>query len=107
MRYPVSGEVIFDGKPLPEGEILFLPDNPVHGPEAGKIKNGHFALRATAGSQRVQIRAARLIPGAAPSPRGNVPATEEYVPARFNSATVLTAEVRPEGPNAFKFDLAP
>jgi len=45
--YKLSGTVTFDGKPVPEGEIVFMPD-----PEAGnrgpgvlaEIKNGRYEL---------------------------------------------------------------
>ena len=83
-----------------------MPDNPSLGPDAGKIKDGHFAFRSLSGGKRVQIRATRLLPGIPPDSHG-VPASEEFLPAQLNSATELTAEVRSQGPNTLKFNLEP
>jgi hypothetical protein len=35
-----------------------------------------------------------------------VPAIEQYIPADYNSKTILTAEIFPEGENHFEFKLA-
>lgn len=102
--YPISGTVTFSGKPVAEGDILLIPDQSSYGPNAGKIKAGHFAFPAIAGKKRVEIRARRLVPGAPPGPM-NAPVTEDYIPPRYNSETELTVTVIPEGPNVFNLDL--
>jgi hypothetical protein len=101
--YPVSGSVSADGNPVASGDILFVPVDSKHGPTAGKILDGEFHFEAIAGKQRVEIRALRPIRGAAPI-LGEVP-QENYLPARYHLESELTAEVTPEGPNRFTFEL--
>ena len=49
-RYRVSGEITFDGKPVPHGEIVFTPDSGQgnSGPQGiAIIQNGHFDTKGT------------------------------------------------------------
>ena len=103
-RYPVTGEVTWEGQPLPDGDILFTP--PGGGvPDAGKIVAGEFKLRATEGPKTVAIFATResgqVDPEMGAAPR------ESYIPARYNDQSNLTAEVDPGGENHFRFELNP
>lgn len=102
-KYPVSGNVSVDGKPIETGDILFVPSDPKQGPTAGKIQAGKFRFEAVAGPHRVEIRALRPIPGAAPM-LGEYP-QENYLPARYHAESKLEATVTPEGPNNFDFEL--
>jgi len=102
-KYRVSGTVSFDEQPVEEGEVIFAPVDPTLGPDAGRIVDGVFDLPATAGRKRVQIRASRQVPGETGF-RGR-PRIESYVPARYDSETMLTAEVSPGGDNHFDFQL--
>lgn len=102
-KYPVTGTVTLDGKPLEEGDIYFMPLDPNVGAEAGKIQAGQFRFEAREGKMRVEIRASRENPGKR-SPMGNI-RKEEYLPARYNRESTLEAEVRSSGENAFTFDL--
>lgn len=87
----VSGKVNFDGQPLKDGDIMFIPADKQFGAEAGKIKDGAYQLNTRPGMNRVEIRATRLVPGKL-GPMGE-PATEPFVPAAYNSASTLTADV--------------
>jgi hypothetical protein len=98
--YEVTGEVTFDGQPVPEGDILFAPDDPSLAPEGGKIKGGRYQLRAKAGRYRVEVRASR--PGK-PGPMG--PVYESYIPEEYNNKTTLRRTVSPDRPNQFDFAL--
>src|SRR5207248_8852791 len=100
--YPVSGTVTFDDQPIPEGDIVFLPEEKQFGPDAGKIKDGKYAFRAKGGKKKVQIQASRLIPGKK-GPMGE-PAREDYIPPRYNTKTELTADVG-SGTSEFNFNL--
>ncbi len=102
--YRVSGTVTFNGEALPEGDILLTPVEPDYGPEPGKIREGKFELRARAGQKRVEIRAARIIPGGALGAMGE-PVAEDYIPGRYNWQTTLTAEVKADAKNHFPFEL--
>lgn len=98
----VSGTVTWDGKPIPTGQIeLFLPQRIPAG--AGPIANGRFKFLSKTGNVTVEIHAnrARAITGKAESTRSH----EQYVPARYNRQTELTAELVPPGPVSLKFDL--
>jgi len=99
--HPVGGTVVLDGKPLAEGVIAFVT------PETGDlqsfpIKDGKYAGQARAGLRRVEIRA---YPPSKSPPSPMDPPPQNFLPDRYNVASTLTAEVKPDGPNTFDFDL--
>jgi hypothetical protein len=100
--FKVTGEVTFDGRPVEDGEILFIAADKESGPEVGWIKNGAYELHARVGKKRVEIRASRAVPGKV-NPMGAVYA--DYIPRRYNAETTLEAEVRAEGANRFDYGL--
>jgi len=89
--YEVTGTVTFDNDPLPEGDITFFPEEKDVGPDAGKIKEGQYRVKVKGGKKKVQIRATRPVPGKK-GPMGEQ-AIEDYIPARYNDKTELTADV--------------
>ena len=101
--YPISGRISFDGQPVAAGDVLFVPADPKHGPNAGKIVDGQFHFRAIAGEHRVEIRALRPIPGVA-AVLGEFP-QENYLPTKYHAGSQLGAKVTSEGPNDYQFDL--
>lgn len=103
--YPVSGTVTFDGQPLPTGFISFTPVEGDIAPDAGKVTDGKFEFRAQAGKKRVEINANRQAVGAKIDPAMGAVPSEQYLPAEYNTKTVLTAEVKPDGENRFEFPL--
>src|SRR5262249_33247710 len=103
-QYEVHGTVNWEGKPLPEGDIAFIPQQKEFRPEAGKIKDGKYRFRSRAGPMRVEIQATRPLPGKL-GPMGE-PAIEDYIPARYNSESTLHAEVG-DGKTQFDFSLTP
>jgi hypothetical protein len=102
---PISGTVTWKGEPIPEGDILFVPPEKAGVPDPGKIRDGKFAFRAQPGAKRVRIHASRPKPGI--DPVMQAPQREPYIPDCYNAKTVLTAEVKADGPNEFHFDLTP
>lgn len=102
--HTVTGTVTFDGQPVPDGDIIFLPADSGAAPEPAKIVSGQYTLRARSGVKKVSISASKIFPGGA---RGgaNEPVPEEYIPERYNSRTELTADVKSDGANAFDFRL--
>ncbi|MCI0359588.1 MAG: hypothetical protein L0211_14020 [Planctomycetaceae bacterium] len=102
--YPVSGTVTLDGAPLPEGDITFISENPSLGPEQGKIKDGKYEFKSREGKMKVTISASKIKPGGALG-AGGEPVAEEYLPAKYNDATILTADVKPSGENKVDFAL--
>jgi hypothetical protein len=68
-RYPVSGQVSYNGKPLARGSISFAPVNPQGRAAGGTIVDGRYALTtqdsndgALTGSYRVSIQAKETDP---------------------------------------------
>jgi hypothetical protein len=101
--FDVSGTVTYNGQPLPIGDIYFVPEEAEYGTDAGKVKDGQFHFRAKEGKKRVEIRAARPVPGKKAA--DGLPYYEVYLPAKYNDQSMLTAEVGPDGPNSFEFKL--
>ncbi|MGE3806857.1 MAG: hypothetical protein AB7K24_19495 [Gemmataceae bacterium] len=101
--FPVAGTVTYNGEPIAAGDILFIPDDASLKREGGRIKEGKFQFEATAGKKRVEITAQRDHP-TQKNPKGG-PVPVDYIPANYNTASTLTAEVKPEGKNEFTFPL--
>jgi hypothetical protein len=106
-RYPVSGTVTFDGQPVPEGEIVFIPTSETGRPDAAKIENGAFSLQATAGPKKVQITAYRDAAGKTETGAmgEQLAAREQFLPARYNEQSELTSEIKSGGENTLEFPL--
>jgi len=110
-RTALEGAVTFDGEPLPKGSITFLPQSGTSGPAAGgKIEDGRFEIDREGGTFvgtfAVKITATRKTGRKVKTLIGTVvDGEEQYVPARYNSQSELTAEVTAEGPNRFEFAL--
>lgn len=102
-KYPVSGTITFNGAPLPDGSIVFMPVGQHESADAGTIHAGKFSFAAKPGKKSVEIRAVREVGEVIPAM--GVRARESYVPAKYNSETILTAEVVPGGKNQFNFEL--
>jgi hypothetical protein len=101
----VSGEVTFDGEPVQHGDIVFTPDDPNLGSEAGKIHDGKFEFLAKPGKCKVVIQAARGIPGTR-DPLNGGERQKDFIPSRYNRKTELRAEVTAKGENQFEFHLS-
>lgn len=99
-----AGRVTFDGQPLADGSISFCPFDKTVAPQGGRIQGGRFQLRCHPGKHRVEILASRPKAGAVEITPGMTP-QEQYIPARYNDASSLEAEVTPQGPNEFTFEL--
>jgi hypothetical protein len=99
----VTGTVAFDGKPMPDGYVIFTPEDG-GSPGAGPIADGKYSLRTVPGNHRIEIEASQFV-----GPKSTVmglQAREQYVPARYNSETTLHREVKADGENVFDFELS-
>jgi len=106
--YSISGMVNLDGQPLPLGSMLFKDPAGEVKSYFATIKDGSYSTELQPGKWQVQITAMReskteTEPSADGS--GVVPATEQYLPARYNEKTTLEAVVTSDGENTFNFDL--
>ena len=99
----VTGTVTFDGQPIESGEIIFLAVDKAVAPDAGRIDDGAYDLLVKAGTKRVEIRASRPVIGRKPNPMGRV--YQNYIPVKYNAQSTLTADVKPDGPNHFDYEL--
>ncbi len=100
----VKGKVTLDGTPLPKGKIVF--DSTEAGKPASEIevKNGTYEGTAAVGSRTVRILAMRPAkPPAGMSGPGYDNMEENYLPAKYNTASKDVREVKAGGPNEFDF----
>jgi hypothetical protein len=104
---PVSGTVTFDGEPLPEGRIQFRAVEGDQRAFSGAIEQGRYTVETMPGKMAVEITASRIIPGKfdESNPGEKAPVGEMYIPARYNSATELTAEIPSGGVKQLDFTL--
>ncbi len=89
----VSGTVLMDGKPLPEGEIIFASPDASKTPVGGPIKDGKYAIAVLPGDKIVKIAASR--PTKIPDPVMGAAAREALIGVEFNIKSKLTADVKP------------
>lgn len=94
-RYPVKGDVTFEGEPVETGRITFRETEGDKRAFSGEIINGRYELQAEPGKMTVEIIASRPTgkfdtsnPDDEPQPVG-----EMYIPEKYNTKTELTAEV--------------
>ena len=108
----VSGTVTLDGKPLDGAMIVFDAVHPADPLEmsAGQIEDGRFSIPKSRGPAlglhkvRISLIAAgQANPNAAPGEPSKV--ARETLPEKYNTETVLTAEIRADQPNELEFSL--
>lgn len=102
----VKGKVMLDGAPLPVGKIVFDEGPSVPTAEM-EIKDGMYSGSATVGKKTVRIHAIKYGPapaGMAGQPGYEKGIPENYLPAKYNTASTDTREVK-EGANSFDFEV--
>lgn len=100
----VSGKVTFDGTPVDDGRIQFRNKADGQAFSTG-IKGGSYSLTCPPGEMAVEITASKIIPGKFDNSNGTPePVGMMYIPAKYNSATTLTASVK-SGGQTIPFDL--
>jgi hypothetical protein len=104
-KHTVSGQVTFDGAPVPEGDIIFEPVDKNLAADGGKITDGRYSLEVKPGKHRVVIRASKLVklPPGQKGAMGETEMHQGYIPARYNEKTELTADI--SGPRELDFTL--
>jgi len=110
----LMGDVSYDGKPLPEGTIVFTPVDGATGPSTGgNIKDGHYDVPAEKGalpgaSYKVEItsqaKTGKTIPNIMQPGGPPMELTEQFLPAVYNTQSTLRVKVAP-GTNRFDFHL--
>lgn len=103
-RYQVAGSVTLDGKPLPEGRIIFeSPEDASQGipPASGEIKDGQYSVETTPGDKTVRI-SHRVQSGQDEITKE--PIMKESLPAKYNKKSELKTTIS-DGENHADFDL--
>lgn len=111
-RQGIEGTVQFDGTPLADGLISFLPQPGTVGPTAGsRVTQGAYHIdRAKGllpGSYRVEISGWRKTGVKKTDMFGReVDETEQIVPSRYNKKSELTVDVADDRSTPLDFDLS-
>jgi hypothetical protein len=110
-RVPVQGKVVFQGAPVDDGVITFVPTTGEGTKAGGPIKDGKYSLPAgegpTPGTYRVEItwnkKTGKMIgtPGDADVKMAE---TAQVIPTQYNSNSTLTADIKAQA-NTVDFDL--
>ena len=114
-RMVITGKVTYQGQPVADGLIRFVPSGATKGPPAGAaIKDGQYEVKAAggvpAGTCRVEIK------GFNPLPQSNKPpggpdlvmmreAKEQYIPMKYNRESTLEVTISADGGQVHDFDL--
>jgi hypothetical protein len=103
----VEGVVTLDGKPLPDAMVQFQPES--GRPSVGMTDTGgHYELQYTADAAGAALgrHTVRISTGGKRmnAETGEIKEYPERVPAKYNTNTELTVEVKPGG-NELNFDL--
>ena len=87
----VSGTVLMDGKPMPEGEIIFEATDNSKTPAAGAIRDGKYTAHVVPGPKKVKIQGSRTTSN--PDPVMGTAAREATLGSEYNEKSTLTAEI--------------
>ena len=112
----IEGAVTYDGKPIPEGTIEFLPIEGTSGPSTGGvIKDGQYVLPIDKGlvrGGRYQVLISAFVKSGKTVPNNMVPGgppmefSENYIPAKYNSQSTLKVTFSEDSAeNTFDFKL--
>jgi len=105
----ITGEVIFDGQPVKDGHVLFTPMDGMGQTGGAAVRDGKFtAEKVPVGKMKVELHGNKVV-GQQPAYEGvkNSPmidVVQEMLPAKYNSKSDLTLEVK-KGNQDVKYDL--
>jgi hypothetical protein len=103
----VSGEVTYDGAPVAEGQIVFADVDGVAPTSHAPIASGKYKIETPAGAKKVRITATKetgkILEGAMGA---EVPELVDLIPAKYNTATTLSAEIAADRLDPLNFHLA-
>ncbi|MDZ7616321.1 MAG: hypothetical protein U1E05_04910 [Patescibacteria group bacterium] len=104
--YPVTGTVRYQGKPLPLGIVMFVPNAGPSSKPAAIDPQGRYRVEAAAGDYRVAIVAVPPREGGRPDPTREggfdytgVPEAKPLIPAKYSrhATSGITVTVEPGG----------
>jgi len=101
----IKGTVKLDGKPMPEGEIVFEGE-PGSIPEILTIKDGDFSGKVKPGKKQVKVNAFKISPPPPSATGDNVEDQKvNIIPDRYNAKTTLKADVSEGGLSPSEFQV--
>ena len=110
-REPVSGHVRFQGRPLDQGTIQFIPLDGQDTTSGGPVRAGDYQVARKQGLQPGRYRVllssgtpGRYVPDEAAPGAPSAP-TQERLPKEYNAESRQTVAVQKGGPNRFDFDI--
>jgi hypothetical protein len=98
-RGTLSGQVVYNGKPVPGGLLTFVPSEPGVSPVPARIdENGNYEVQLPAGEMQIsvdnrELKSSGKPPALGPPPGAKIPAAAKGDPA----ATSPSAFQRPPG----------
>lgn len=109
-KFEIRGRVSFEGEPISDGKILFMPKDESRPQAISKIANGEYVTASPGGvyvgGYNVQVfgyRGTGKIQDLGEM-FGKQEQQEQYVPAKFNRATELTVDITADK-TEYDFDL--
>jgi hypothetical protein len=110
-KVSVEGSVTFDGEPVGGGSIALTPETGAGVSGGAQIVKGKFEIGSDKnlppGKYKVEIiwnkKTGKTLPNAS-DPGTTLEETKQVIPARYNSKTELSADLKP-GSNPLTFDL--
>jgi hypothetical protein len=112
-RSPIKGSVRYDGQPVDQGGIAFIPEGADTGEKrfraTGEIKDGQYELDSrhgpNTGKYRVEITWHKKTGKQVAGERGHKrDQTQQVIPAKYNTQSELVIEIE-RGHNTRDFDL--
>jgi len=101
-KFPVSGTVTLDGKPMAAGKVIFKNDL-LSSVDHAVVTDGKMSGEAAPGRARVEISVIRQYKDSKVMAGQEVTLEEETIAPEFNSKSTLAATVTEAGPNEFSF----
>lgn len=110
-RFPITGQVTLDGKPLQTGTIAFHPGGEGNAASAD-VTDGTFAINRSnglvAGKYKVEIVSVQGTGKQIKSPddpTATIEETRNLIPERYSRESRIEAVVKPDAENSYQFDL--
>src|SRR4051812_15621545 len=101
-HYKVVGEVTWQGVPVGDGQVVFLPEDPNVQPTAARVVNGRYEAKVPPGRMRVEVHGQKDL-GYNAAMHQNTKAP--FIPTEYNAKTTLSFEVEKNDKNVADFHL--
>ncbi len=103
-RVDVKGKVTLDGAPMATGQVMFDARDGTP-PATLDVSEGAFAGKVSLGKKRVRISSFKKMAQKASGPGAEEESLHNIIPAKYNTESTQTVEVKDPGPNEFEFEV--